>query len=80
MHEEVGVQRVGVVVIEPGTLFEAKVVAIPVITVVLEQADLLATKAVDDAPYHSGLSRPGAAGDANHEGGTHARIITKLLA
>ena len=47
-HEQVGVERVGVVVVEAGALLEPQVTAIAVVLVVLEEADLIVAETVDD--------------------------------
>ncbi len=67
--EQVGLERIGVVVVERGALFEAQVVAIAIVAVVFEDADLVAAEAVDDAFDDRGLAGAGTAGDTNHDGG-----------
>src|SRR4051812_1972665 len=54
------------VVIEGCAFFQAQIVAIPVVAIVLEHDDLVGAKAVDDAADHGGLAGAGAAGDADH--------------
>ena len=49
-NEQIGFERIGMVVIERGALFEAQVVAIAVIAIVIEERDLLGAQAVDDPP------------------------------
>ena len=51
------------IVVERGAFFEAEIVAIAVIAIVLEHNDLLRTQAVDDAPDDRRFAGAGAAGD-----------------
>ena len=51
-----GLERVGVVVIERGAIFEPQVVAIAVVTVVLEDDDVFRAEAVYDPTDDSGLT------------------------
>ncbi len=65
---QVGLERIGVVVVERRPLFEAQVVAIPVVAIVIEDGDTAVVDGVDDAPYDRGLTGAGPSGDANDDG------------
>ena len=65
--EEVGLERVRVVVVEGGALLEPKVVAVAIVAVVLEHDDLLGSQALDDLPDDGRLARAGSAGDADDD-------------
>ena len=55
------------IVVERRTLLEPQIVAITVVTIVLEHDDLLWTEAVDDVTDDGRLARAGSAGDADDD-------------
>ncbi len=57
-HEQVGLERVGMIVVERSPLLEAEIVPIAVIPIVLEDRDLLVADALDDAADDRRLARP----------------------
>jgi len=68
LHEQVGFERVGMVVVERRSFFQAQVVAIAVIAVVFEDDDLLGSEAVHDPADNRGLAGARAAGNADDGG------------
>src|SRR5690606_9479670 len=68
LDEQVGLERVGMVVVERGPLFEPQIVARTIVPVVLDQTDLVVAEALDDPADDSRLAGAGPAGDANDEG------------
>ncbi len=52
---EIRFERVGMIVVERGTLLEAQVVAIAVVAIVIQQRHLLRSEAVDNPPDHGGF-------------------------
>ena len=66
------------VVVERGALFEAQVIAIAIVAIVLEKRHVLGTETVDNAPDNRGFARSRTAGHSNHErrrhGSDHIRL------
>jgi len=56
LDQERGLERVGVVVVERRALFQPQIVAIAVVTVVLEDDDVLGAQAVHDPADDGGLT------------------------
>jgi hypothetical protein len=75
LHEQVRLERVGMVVVERRPLLEPQVVAVAVVPIVLEHGDLAVADALDDAADDRGLAGAGPAGDADDEGMRHAPHI-----
>ena len=65
---QVGLERVGMVVVERRPLFEPEVVAIPVVAIVLEDGDAAVVDRVEDAADDGRLAGPRPAGDADDDG------------
>jgi len=67
LDHEVRFEGAGMVVVEGGALLDPQIVAVAIITIVVEHGDLLQAQAVDNALHHRGLAGPGAPGHANHK-------------
>jgi hypothetical protein len=65
--EEIGFERIGMVIIERGALFEAQIIAIAVVPIVFEYGHLVIADALDDAADDRCLAGSGATGDADDE-------------
>src|SRR6476646_10747153 len=67
------------IVIEGGPLFQAQIVAVPVIAIVFEHGDLVVADAFDDASDDRRLPRAGTARDADDERRPARLSITCVL-
>ena len=68
LHEQIGLERVRVVVVEGRAFFEAQIVAIPVIAIVFQHHDLAVADALDDTADDRGFAGSGTSGDTDDEG------------
>ncbi len=66
-HQQVGLERVGMVVVERGALFEPEIVAIAIVPIVLEDRDLVIADALDDPADDGGFARRRAACHADDQ-------------
>ena len=57
-HEQVGLERVGMVVIEYSPLFEPQVVPVPIVPIVFEDRDLVVADALDNPADDRRLTGP----------------------
>src|SRR3954462_13959076 len=74
--QQIRLQRIGMIVVEGGPLFQAQIVPVPVIAVVFEHSDLVVADAFDDAADDGRLPRAGTARDSDDERGSASRGIT----
>jgi hypothetical protein len=68
LHQECGVERIGVVEVEKRALVVGEVRAVTVVAVVIDDRDRRRRQALGDLARDGRFSRAGAAGDANEEG------------
>ena len=74
LHEEIRFQRVGVIVVKSRPFFQAKIQAVPVIAIMLEDADLFVSDALRDALHHGRLAGARPARNPDHEGAESVSI------
>ena len=74
---QVGLERVGMVVVERGAILEPQVEAIAVVAIVVEDGDAVGAERLDDAADDGGLARAGSAGDADHETAVLAEVLVR---
>jgi hypothetical protein len=67
-HHQVGLERVGMVVVERGPFLEPELAAIAVVAIVFEKGDAFLAETLDDAPDDGGLAGTGASGHADDDG------------
>jgi hypothetical protein len=67
-NEEVGLERVGMVVVERRALFEPEIVPILVVPIVIEDGDAIVAERIDDASDDRGLAGTGSARDPDNDG------------